>query len=203
MRTTLVVDLLTTNAPYRFMKNSLLYLLAFALTLTACSEDEEPLRSILHYDGDNQTAPFLDVGEHEAAARFTASQTATYQGQNLIEVEFYLLNIPSLCEVRVYGENADDEPGNLLYSADVTSSISANHWNTHTLSTPVEITGDDLWISIRLVHNSEINTIGCDFGPAQENGDWIISTSDNAWRTFRDVTSNQANINWNIRGYVE
>jgi hypothetical protein len=51
--------------------------------------------------------------------------------------------------------------------------------------------------------NNEDATIGCDAGPAVANGDWIVSSVDNDWKTYRDFTNATVSINWNIRGQVE
>lgn len=170
--------------------------------LLACNKDEEPVTSDLHYDGPNQTAPFIEAGTHETAAKFTIVQTGPLAGRNLTEVQYYLVNLPATCSLRVYAQGDASTPGTLLYSSDLSGEMTPNSWNRHVLSTPVTITGEDLWIAIRVEHQNRTNTIGCDPGPANRNGDWILSSSDNEWKTFRERTNLQVNINWNIRGVV-
>ena len=185
------------------MKKLLFLFLGLSLVFTACKkDDEEIIDADLHYDTANQSAPFLEAGVHEAAARFTANQTRALQGRNLIEVDYYLLEMPAKVEVRVFGMGTADEPGNLLYTKDVTSTSNGSSWNTHVLDTPVEILGEDLWVCVKVLHNSRINSVGCDVGPANNNGDWTFSDSDNDWKSLRDRTEQNVNINWNIRGKV-
>ncbi len=186
------------------MKNTLLILLALTLSLTACRNDDDDISgNELRYDGENQSAPFFPVGEHEVAVRFPASTTASFDGQKLTEIRFYLVNLPTECEVRVYGQGSPDEPGNLIYQFDVSNGIGPNGWNVHPVEDDITITGEDLWLAVRLVHSSETNTIGCDAGPARVDGEWIQSTSNSGWETFQARTNGDVSINWNIRGVVE
>lgn len=188
------------------MKNSLLVLFSLLFLLTACREDDEiPITNVatFNYDGSNNTAPILDAGEHIAAARFTANQTSPFNGRTLDRIEFFLFNVPAVVEVRVYGAGTSSAPGDLLYSADLSNDLISNSWIGHALVDPVPITGEDLWIAVRVVHNFQTQSIGCDFGPATNNGDFILTDPGTSWRTFRDVTNNQADINWNIRGFSD
>jgi hypothetical protein len=55
------------------MNRITLLFLALSVLLAGCQEDEIIDReNILSYDGPNNTAPLLPVGEYEAAARFTS-----------------------------------------------------------------------------------------------------------------------------------
>ena len=185
------------------MKKVLLLFLSFAFLWTACNEDEITLPDPdLNYDGPNQSAPFLPAGTHEAAARFPVAQTGPFAGRNLVAVDFYLQDLPDRCVLRIYGPGNDSEPGNVLYQQDVTSGIAANAWNRYNLTSPIPITGEDLWISLLVQHNSRLASVGCDPGPAAENGDWLLVGGQNAWQTLRQYSNNGININWNIRGFV-
>lgn len=183
----------------------LLPLFVLALTFTSCEDDPivpEITDGILSYDGPNNTAPSLNAGVYEAAARFTPAITEQFEGKNLEEVSFYLVELPIYAEVRIYGRGRSNEPGDLLYSADVTDSMNANNWNDHILTNPVQLDGRDLWIAVYLEHSGPTRSIGCDSGPAINNaGDWLYEESDGNWLTFTERSS--ASINWNIRGAVE
>ena len=183
----------------RYLILSLFSLLLFA----ACNNDDEgvSLANTLHHDGVNQSSPVLPAGTYEAGARFTMSKSEEYIGRNLETVRFFMGELPAQCEVRIYDEGDNDSPGSLIYAQDVTNDLSSLSWNVHQLSTPVEITGDDLWICIRFVHTSSLRSIGCDTGPAVVDGDWLFEDADNLWLPLRERTN--ININWNIRGVVE
>ena len=183
------------------MRKTLLLLSAVLLVLSACKKnDDNTFENVLNYDGDNATAPFLPGGAHEAAARFTAAEVAEFVGRELIEVSFYISNLPQSCEIRIYDEGDRDAPGTLLYSASVSNSLSANSWNTHELVNPIAINGDDFWINIRVVPGGSQQSIGCDSGPADPNGDWILLSTGGSWETYRQLANES--INWNIRGKV-
>ena len=107
---------------------------------------------------------------------------------------------PQSAEIRIYGEGSPSFPGTLLYAAVVTDQIRTLQWNEHTLSTPVDMTGDDLWISVALTHASEQQSIGCDSGPNVANGDWLFQSADGQWDTYRNRTGES--VNWNIRGKI-
>ena len=179
----------------------LLFFLSLSLLIISCQKDDDDVVTLRHDSGLN-AAPFLLAGEYILASRYTANDLSSYQSRKLDGVQFYLQNTPNQCEVRVYSGSNGDEPGSLVYSENVTVDMTANSWNEHLLSTPVDITGDDLWIAVWIRLNAEEATVGCDVGPAVTNGDWISSDTDNLWTTYRDFTSPQVSINWNIRGIV-
>lgn len=163
---------------------------------------EAPLVS-LNYDGSNLTAPQLSAGTFEAAAKFTDNETANLQNGQLTEVYFYLLNTPQSASVKIYKGSNQGFPEELVYSKGVTSDMSSNSWNHHILDTPVDIDQRDLWIAIRLNHSQADQTIGCDPGPANTNGDWLFESADGNWEKLLRRSNNEANINWNIRGVVD
>jgi len=187
------------------MKHNWFFTISFIgllLLTAACSKEDENLPDF-QYDRDNNTAPFFEPGTYEAAARFTPAQTNPFSGSTLTDIEFFILNLPDECEVKVYGPGTATSPGDLLYSANVGASLNSNSWNTHTLDKPIAITGEDLWLSVRVIHGSRTNSIGCDLGPAKSNGDWYFEEVGNGeWLTYRTYTQEIVNINWNIRGYA-
>lgn len=183
------------------MKKLSILLLLFCVLTYSC-KDDDPIEKdfILQHDGDNATGPQLDAGTYEAAVRFVGDDVSIYSGNKLTEVEFFMGNEPASCRVIVYDEGANNTPGNELYTANI-NSVQSPAWNTHRLATPVDITGDNLWISIELVHDQSQQSIGCDAGPRSTNGDWLFQDSDGNWETYQNRTGES--VNWNIRGKVE
>lgn len=163
---------------------------------------EAPL-VFLNYDASNLTAPNLSAGTYEAAAIFTSDETANMQNGQLTEVYFYLLNTPSSATVKIYRGTDQGFPIELIYSKGVTSSMEANSWNHHILDSPIDITQDDIWIAIRFQTGQQDQIIGCDPGPADQNGDWLFENADGNWDRLLRRSNNEANINWNIRGVVD
>jgi hypothetical protein len=182
------------------MKNVLFFMFLSILAFS-CGDDDD-LTADLFYDSGVNDAPFLDAGEYIAAARFPASDMSEFQGRNLEGIEYYLLNTPNQCEVRVYQGGSGTEPGTLIYNKSVTTEMEKESWNLHTPDTDVVLSGEELWIAVRVVLNDRAATIGCDPGPAVTDGDWFNSDANNQWETFRNFSGGQVNINWNIRGQV-
>jgi len=188
------------------MRSPLALALAAVLVSTGCPSSNivlntPPQQFELRHDGDNATAPNLPPDTYEAAARFTAAQTASLTGGQLIEVQFYIFLVPASARVKIYDAGTSTSPGALIYSADVTGQITQTAFSTHTLSTPVAIGGGDLWIAIEFTHAAPQRVIGCDPGPAVADGDWLYSTLDGMWRPFNQRFP--ISVNWNIRGIVE
>jgi hypothetical protein len=155
----------------------------------------------LRYDADNADSPNLDGATYEAAARFTAAETAGLVGGTLVEVEYFISGAPDGCAIKVYGAGTATSPGAELYAADVTADVTANSLNTHVLQSNVEIPSGDLWIAVEFSHAARQRTIGCDPGPADPDGDWLYASTDGDWIPFH--TRYPISVNWNIRGIVE
>jgi hypothetical protein len=157
----------------------------------------------LHYDGDNSSAIGWSSNPVTVtvAARFPNALTVPYAGMNLISVEVYIneLNAGSnLCTVKVYEGGNIYEPGPLVYSQDFTPAGAS--WETIILTTPVPITGADLWVGYEFTQlDASIYIPGCDAGPNDPNGDFLSTGV--GWS---HLSNNPALLfNWNIRANLE
>ena len=182
------------------MKKISFLIFAVALIFVSCKEDRD-LESSLRYDGPNFNAPLLEADTYEAAARFPESITRDFVGQRLTQVSYYMAGVPQQTTLRIYSGGTSTEPGTVVYEAALTGEVSQNSFSAHVLDTPLEITGEDLWLSIRFRTNRTLQTIGCDEGPNTNGGDWLYREDDGRWLTFSQRTGES--INWNIRGVVE
>ncbi|RMG55693.1 MAG: hypothetical protein D6722_27520 [Bacteroidetes bacterium] len=177
-----------------------------ALGLMACQrgdpapQPDAPL-SVVHYDGENRTAPNLPGSTYEAAIRLGPEELAPVQGGTLAAVYYFFRELPETATVKVYKGTVDNAPENEVYSAIVSGDLQENSWHTHELSNPVALDGEDIWISVRFAHADARRSIGCDPGPAVTDGEWLYDSLDGLWRTFQQ-RSPGANINWNIRAVV-
>ncbi|MFT5747510.1 MAG: hypothetical protein ACI920_002897, partial [Saprospiraceae bacterium] len=127
------------------------------------------------------------------------NETEAFQDSLLTEVRFYVKSPPNSLRVRVYGPGMNEAPGDILYQSNaLTALVESESWYTHTLTQPVTITGDELWLAVSFSHNNNLRSIGCDSGPAVANGDFIFDESFNNWAKFSVETSES--VNWNIRG---
>lgn len=183
------------------MKKIFYAFLCCSLFFMSCKDDNDGVVE-LRYDGDNFSAPALPVGTFDAGQRFASTLVDNYVGRKLIEVEYYIQDKPADCEILIYGEGTNVSPGTLLYSKNVDSETSANSWNTHIIGEDLTIQNEDLWIVVRLVHTSEIRSMGCDQGPASANGDLMLGEGETEWKTYRELSGNVVDVNWNIRGII-
>ncbi len=181
------------------MKSLLPFLLLCFLFTFSCSDDE--VVADLKYDASNFSAPVFDDVVFEAGVRFPANLTTAFVGSQLTDVEFYILDRPTSCELKIYDEGTPGSPGLVLYQAEVGGNLSSASWNSHKLSTPVDIEGRDLWICLKTEHVGSVMSVGCDAGPAVANGDWLKHDVTD-WQTLRTFSNDNVNINWNIRGFV-
>ena len=124
----------------------------------------------LHYDGDNVSA----IGWSsvpitvKVAARFPNALTLPYAGMMLESVEVYIndqnFSGPNDMTLLIYGMGTSYEPGTLLYSQPWTPTTGG--WETITLTTPVLITGEDLWVGYEFTQiDAGIYIPGTDGGP--------------------------------------
>lgn len=186
------------------MKKLLFLFLSLAVILPACKDDDDvtgQVGNVLQYDGDNLSAPVFEVGVSEPAVYFPSSFLTPFIGKKISGIEFFVAEIPAEMEIKVLKAGANNIPGDAIVQDDITGlNIQGTSWNEWPLTDPIEITGEGLWLAIRVKHdNADERSIGCDTGPAVTNGDWIFSDTDNDWKTLRERTNNAVNINWNIR----
>ncbi len=178
------------------MKYTLALLVTGLLILTtACEPDEEIDLNLLEYAGVNSTSPFLPEGSYSFAARFPASVLTERIGKEMISVELFIYDVPSSAILTINQGNAST-PGTLLYSDNVTDNLSPNIGNTIFLNSPIEITGEDIWVVYTVEQTENQQVLGCDAGPRDSNGDRFFNTTD-GWTTFQDFANGES-INWNI-----
>lgn len=170
---------------------------------TSCGEDDccavTPEDTLLNYDGPNATAPNLPPGSYSFAIRLPSTLINRLSGQSVKSVNFYLYDRPVDAVLVVYNES-NGLPNQAIYTQNITNSLSTQGWNTVNLDTPVSISGSSLWVGIDVSLNGVQQTIGCDAGPGNVNGDWLYDGADGEFRRFADRVGD--NINWNIRVVV-
>ena len=171
------------------------------LSLGACKKDDDTDINLLSYDGPNASAPELVAGTHVLAVRFPGSDLQSRIGKKLVEIEAFVDVGATSYKAVVFGPGTATAPGPMLREVDFTSSVNTRKWAIVKLD-PLEITGEDLWIGVKVVHDQTAQTIGCDSGPRKDNGDWIWDNIGQIWQTFLAKTGTES-VNWNIRGHLE
>jgi hypothetical protein len=153
---------------------------------------------ILHYDGDPYTGVGLtNGGTFRCAAMFPAAMVQPYIGMKLTSVEIYTWDQPVSTVLKIYdmGSPIVPGPGALIYEQTFTGA--ATTWNTVTLTTPITVTGVDLWVGYEVDAAAGIYPAGADIGPANANGDWISSGP--GWS---HLATQGLDYNWNIRAHL-
>ena len=193
------------------MKQLILFLTT--ALLFSCQKDQvEPMVSdhVLHYDGPNLSAPTLARGISYPLVKFPSVeiQQAGLTGASLSQIDYYIDQRPTSAKLLIFGWNpsTDDEPGDLLYEATI-GQISNNSWNTLKLDRKIALPVDGVWIAFEInAGDNDLRVIGCDAGPRNPNGDGYGLFGNNnepGWTDFYSFSSQDVNINWNIRALTE
>jgi hypothetical protein len=154
--------------------------------------------TIRYDDGVNFDAIGLTGGgTFQVAAYWPAATMGQYAGQQLQKVEMYINTVPSPCKIKIYGPGSSTTPGALLYEQTVVPTTLT--WNLFTLSTPVALTGQDIWIAYEVTHPAGEFPAGCDAGPAVAGYGDMISLDGVAWAP---LSGYGLDYNWNLVGYI-
>lgn len=161
--------------------------------------------AVLHYDGENNSA----IGWNTVpvtvtvAARFTSAMTLPYAGMEVVSVEVYINDLNSSgsneMNLKIYGMGDAYSPGLLLYEQAFTPPGAS--WYTVTLTTPVMITGEDIWVGYEFTQTTAAIYIpGTDDGANYNtNGDFLSTGV--GWTHLGSNPSLM--YNWNIRANLE
>lgn len=183
------------------MKNYFYFALLLAIGFASCQDDDNIDPYSLHHDGESVGSPFLPYGEYEAATHFTAGYVSQYSGKELSAIEYNVYEMPEFAEIIVSESNGLGRPGGILFSQVVTNQLIPFSWNQLNLGVPIDLDGG-LWISLYFRNSpGESQTIGCDSGPAQGNGDWLYDDVDQQWQTYSNRVGES--VNWSIRGVLQ
>ncbi len=181
---------------------ALLFLVVFMASFSSCKKDDKKTIIQLNHDSANLDAPNFPGNTYAGAARFPASTITEYSGGSLIEVEYFIKEVPNSTKLIVYSGSTSGAPGSIVYSSTLTGSVQADSWNTHTLTEPLLLDGSDLWLSIEFTHSDSRQVLGCDQGPALSDGDHFFDSATGFWQKL-SVFNSSISINWNIRGKVQ
>ena len=153
----------------------------------------------LNYDGENASAIGSAVAaQWRVAAMFPASMVAQYNGMYIEAVDVFINEVASSHKIQIYDMGSINlpGPGALLYEQNFTPLPTS--WNHIVLTTPVYVSGRDLWVGYRFNKGAESYPAGVDAGPANPNGDWLATGP--GWGHLSDNPALDAN--WNIRAML-
>jgi hypothetical protein len=151
---------------------------------------------VLNYDGENASAiGSATAAQWRVAAMFPASMVAQYNGMYVEAVSVFINEVASSNRIQIYDMGSFNlpGPGALLYEQDFTPLPTS--WNEIILTTPVYVSGRDLWVGYRFNKPADMYPAGVDAGPADPNGDWLATGP--GWGHLSDNPALDAN--WNIR----
>ena len=179
----------------------LLFVLAL-FSFASCGDDDSGGSDsyLLSYDGANDSAPPLEAGIHVLAVRFPSDELKNHIGKKLIEIEAYVDVGAVSYKALVMDKGTSNSPGSTIREVDFSNNVNTRKWVIVEID-PLEITGEDIWIGVEVVHDQTAFTVGCDAGPRREDGDWIWDSNNNTWQSFLSLSGD--GINWNIRGHLE
>jgi hypothetical protein len=178
-----------------------LFMIFLVLGLISCGGDDDCCEvgdeeTLINYDGDNANAPNLPAGNFVFAIRLPLTTLNRLEGQNITAVSVFMYDIPSDVDLVIYNE-INNLPSRELYTQDITSTLSPNGWNSIALDTPFPVTGTTLWVGLDIDNQQMMQSIGCDLGPANVNGDWLFDGTDGEFIRFTNRVNDS--VNWNIR----
>ncbi|MBE0639325.1 MAG: T9SS type A sorting domain-containing protein, partial [Bacteroidales bacterium] len=158
--------------------------------------DDEIIR---YDDGTNADAIGLTAGgTFHVSAYWPASTMGQYAGMKLDAVEIFVYDAPTSMTLNIYGAGTPTTPGALLHSQPIAAV--AQTWVMTTLTTPVDITGADIWIGYEVTHTAGTFCAGVDPGPAVAGFGDMISLAGGTYESMS--ISYGLNYNWNIAGYL-
>jgi Secretion system C-terminal sorting domain len=154
----------------------------------------------VHYDGDNDNNAVGDGGTtFFAAAKYRSDLFTDLIGGEFQSVDFYIQDMPTGLTLYVWDHTGDPDPGTVLEMQSIDlGTITADSWNTVTLSSPITITGDILWVGLEIEDaTGNAFPLGIDAGPNDPDGDYVNDAG--TWDHLADFG---IPTNWNIRANV-
>jgi hypothetical protein len=152
---------------------------------------------VLNYDGPNNNAIGKTAGgEFYVAARFPASLINILEGSTIQSVDVYIEGLPIRAALKIWGAGTTTTTGPLLHTQSFTPTASS--WNTITLTTPLAITGEDIWVGYSLETAPQVYPAGIDGQLTNPDGNWISADA----IVWEHISQYGVSGNWNIRASV-
>ena len=156
---------------------------------------------LAHHSGyDNNGIGTGAAASWTCAARFDATDLATYYGSNLTDVNVHIRTADfSYVEINVWEGGSFGDPGTLVYAQDITASVLIEDWTNHVLTTPVPlVAGNEYWIGYYIDATFD-HPSSVDAGPAVPGkGDWMHYAG--IWQEISVAFG--LDYNWCIEGVV-
>lgn len=132
------------------------------------------------------------------AAYYPGAMLESLDGMKISSVDVFIGDVPGKTSVVVYGQGDQNHPGKLIAEKEIQPAGHA--WNKVTLDTPVDITGQDVWVGVRMSgFDSGSYNIGVDNGPAVIGYGDLVNIGGDTWWSMADLG---LSYNYNIRANV-
>jgi hypothetical protein len=153
---------------------------------------------IMYYDGDNASSiGWLTSYDLIAAVRFQNDQTSMHVGQEIESIDIYINDLPvGDITVYIWSKGGFINPGATTVLAEKTVTPVAHSWNTVTLTTPVQVTGDEIWVGFKFTTPAGGNTLGIDGASVIPATNYL--KIDDVWSEF--TNGGNFNIRANVTG---
>jgi hypothetical protein len=155
----------------------------------------------MNFDGDNASAIGLQSScDVYAAVRFQNDQTSMHVGQEIESIDVFINDLP-IGDITVYiwSKAGFIEPQAYTILSEKTVTPVSHSWNTVTLTNPVRITGDEIWVGYKFTTPAGGNTLGIDGETLTPARNYLKSGI--AWSEFYGMEISGIG-NFNIRANV-
>jgi len=141
----------------------------------------------VRYDNGQYDAIGIENSESSTYAHlYPGNMLASLEGMAITSVDVYISNVPDNNSIVIYGPGTQTKCGELI--CEQSFQAKADSWNHIVLSTPVPVSGDDLWVGVKMsgFSGSQYH-IGIDHGPALRGLGDIVNIGGETWWSMADL----------------
>jgi len=141
----------------------------------------------VRYDNGQYDAIGIENSESSIYAHlYPGNMLAALDGMTLTSVDVYISNVPDNSSIVIYGPGTQTKCGKLI--CEQSFQAKADSWNHIVLSTPVPVSGNDLWVGVKMSGFSGSKYhIGIDHGPALRGFGDIVNIGGETWWSMADL----------------
>ncbi len=170
------------------------------------TEGVSETKDLSYFDGEIWTAigssnPYT----REIAIQLPESQYASAtMGMSITKAAFYVhpeyKSTDNTYIFRVYGQGTFGKPGAMLAEQTIVTDV-LDQWIEVEFPTPVDMTGEEMWVTCQMEQGAGEYTLSCDAGPATGYADWC-RTPTSEWSRIC-VANPQLDFNWMLKATAE
>lgn len=132
------------------------------------------------------------------AAYYPGAMLESLDGMKISSVDVFIGDVPGKASIVVYGQGDQNHPGSVIAEKEIQPA--GHSWNRVALDTPLDITGQDVWVGVKMSgFDSGSYNIGVDNGPAVIGYGDLVNIGGDTWWSMADLG---LSYNYNIRANV-